>query len=275
MYRNRRLELLLYNKPLLRFIEFLLFLALGITGFLYLTQSFLKLGMRGVLDALAIYSFVAAAFLFLLVAEVVDSHYLRLLSSLVTFVGMFVAFRWIFQIDAPHLESGPMTTAMGAFIAGMVLAVAYFAVIVCRLVTDKMRAVAVARVHEAGEPRPRGEEAAGAAGGAEPAMPSFAAAEAEIPGELKLVGIAGPYLGESFPLAQGENPVGRKEGSILLPEDAQVSRRHCIIVWGEEGLTLRDLGSTNGSWVNGEPVTEMRLHPGDIIALGQSQFKLL
>ena len=267
-----------YNKPLLRFIELLLFLALGITGFLYLTQSFLKLGFRGVLDAIAIYSFVVAAFLFVLIAEVVDSHYLRLLSSLITFVGMFIAFRWIFQIDAPHLEAGPMTTAMGAFIVGMVLALFYFFLIVGRLITDKVRAVAVAKVHEAGvvarapaTEAPEMEPAAVAGGSSEEAA---ASAVAELPSELKLRAVAGPYLGQSFALSRGENMIGRKEGAILLSDDAQVSRRHCVIVWEESGLALRDLGSTNGSWVNGQRVTESKLHPGDVLAVGQSQLKL-
>lgn len=267
-----------YNKPLLRLIEFVLFLALGTTGFLYLSQSFLKLGLRGVLDALAIYSFVVAAFLFVLVAEVVDSHYLRLLSSLITFVGMFVAFRWIFQIDAPHLEPGPMQIAMGAFIVGMVLALFYFFLIVSRLVADKVRAVTVAKVHEAGVTQaPAAAEAPAVEPASEATMPSEEAAPAAVavlPSELKLTAVAGPYLGQSFALSRGENLIGRKEGAIVLADDAQVSRRHCVIVWDDSGLSLRDLRSTNGSWVNGQRVSEAKLHPGDVLALGQSQFKL-
>ncbi|OPX21507.1 MAG: hypothetical protein B1H03_06490 [Planctomycetales bacterium 4484_113] len=115
-------------------------------------------------------------------------------------------------------------------------------------------------------------EPAAVAGGA--SEEAAASAVAELPSELKLRAVAGPYLGQSFALSRGENMIGRKEGAILLSDDAQVSRRHCVIVWEESGLALRDLGSTNGSWVNGQRVTESKLHPGDVLAVGQSQLKL-
>jgi pSer/pThr/pTyr-binding forkhead associated (FHA) protein len=61
--------------------------------------------------------------------------------------------------------------------------------------------------------------------------------------------------------------IGRVEGDLVL-DDKGISRKHCEIVKGEGGFLLRDLGSSNGTLVNGEKVSERRLADGDKIRLG-------
>lgn len=62
--------------------------------------------------------------------------------------------------------------------------------------------------------------------------------------------------------------VGRAEGCDLVLADTGVSRRHAELITTETGTLLRDLGSTNGSYVNGARVTEQALYDGDRLTFG-------
>lgn len=86
---------------------------------------------------------------------------------------------------------------------------------------------------------------------------------------LALLILSGNQEGKLLPLQAGEEIViGRMEGlDLVLPEDL-VSRRHARIAVHEEGPVLRDLGSTNGTFVNGKRVREVVLREGDRILLG-------
>jgi len=89
--------------------------------------------------------------------------------------------------------------------------------------------------------------------------------------------VTGPHSGMSFEL-KAELVVGRKEGAILLPEDRQVSRQHLVIRRKGDLVEVEDLGSTNGTELNGRrlaPHQPETAGAGDIIALGESQIKLL
>jgi hypothetical protein len=88
--------------------------------------------------------------------------------------------------------------------------------------------------------------------------------------------ISGKYQGNEYPLhANREIVIGRgSELDIVLVED-MVSRRHAKIVTGEDYVILQDLGSTNGSFVNGERIRKTRLHEGDRILIGTSILKLV
>jgi DNA-binding winged helix-turn-helix (wHTH) protein len=71
-------------------------------------------------------------------------------------------------------------------------------------------------------------------------------------------------------LADGESVLGRDDGSDVVLADTTVSRRHARITIGDDGATLADLGSQNGTWVNEGRVTEpVRLTNGDRIRLGR------
>jgi hypothetical protein len=76
------------------------------------------------------------------------------------------------------------------------------------------------------------------------------------------------YLGNSVELAAGETIVGRDIACALRLDDPGVSRRHLRIVKRGEDVTIEDLGSSNGTYVNGTPVVgPTPLHDGDMIVL--------
>jgi hypothetical protein len=74
----------------------------------------------------------------------------------------------------------------------------------------------------------------------------------------------------SYTLQQGSNVIGRgQDGQFRLP-DTGVSRRHLEITWDGQSAMLADLGSTNGTTVNGTPVQTWQLADGDVIRVGHS-----
>jgi serine phosphatase RsbU (regulator of sigma subunit) len=86
--------------------------------------------------------------------------------------------------------------------------------------------------------------------------------------DFELVGLIGDTL-RRWPLLEGETRLGRgTELAVSLP-DRSVSREHAVVVRDGDSVSVRDLGSRNGTTVNGERVSEMRpLRSGDRIALG-------
>jgi hypothetical protein len=69
--------------------------------------------------------------------------------------------------------------------------------------------------------------------------------------------------------------IGRASGSGLRLNHASVSRQHATLRGTGTGWTLRDLGSSNGTWVNGLRVTEsVRVRPGDHVSFGAMAFRL-
>jgi molecular chaperone DnaK (HSP70) len=83
--------------------------------------------------------------------------------------------------------------------------------------------------------------------------------------------------GEVFPLQAGVTPIGRKRTNAIWLKDDQASRFHAEIREGKDGLTIIDLGSTNGTFVNGAQLAANRpylLHPGDEIKIGDTRLRL-
>ena len=73
-----------------------------------------------------------------------------------------------------------------------------------------------------------------------------------------------------YQLTEGSTVVGRgQEAQFRLP-DTGVSRRHLEITWDGWTATLADLGSTNGTTVNGTPVQTWQLADGDVVRVGHS-----
>lgn len=90
--------------------------------------------------------------------------------------------------------------------------------------------------------------------------------------ERYLVALNGPMSGTALPLTDEVTTVGRLSsgGSIGL-NDARVSRRHFEVRKEKGEVSIRDLGSTNGTWIDGEQVTGSRtLEPGSIIEVGST-----
>ena len=70
-------------------------------------------------------------------------------------------------------------------------------------------------------------------------------------------------------LAQGVNRIGRSPGGEICLEDATVSIEHCEIVVENEQVFVRDLGSTNGTFLDGRPVERgIALLPGQTLRIG-------
>lgn len=76
---------------------------------------------------------------------------------------------------------------------------------------------------------------------------------------------------KTFPVTAVHTTIGRGEHNALVLRDPGVSSRHAEIVASAEGFLLRDLGSANGTRVNGAPVTEARLRIGDIVVVGSTR----
>jgi pSer/pThr/pTyr-binding forkhead associated (FHA) protein len=87
--------------------------------------------------------------------------------------------------------------------------------------------------------------------------------------EVTLVVVGGRYAGKEIPVSTQEFTIGRgQECQFRLKSDV-VSRKHCAIVIEKGGVVLRDLGSTNGTFLNGQRIQERQeLKNGDHIAIG-------
>ena len=84
---------------------------------------------------------------------------------------------------------------------------------------------------------------------------------------------AGPLAGHRVEVTSAL--VLGREGADLVIEDPQVSRRHASVRPAGDGLEIEDLGSLNGTWVNGARVTgKVRLALGDRVRVGDSSFEV-
>jgi transcriptional regulator with GAF, ATPase, and Fis domain len=88
----------------------------------------------------------------------------------------------------------------------------------------------------------------------------------------RLVAVAGPLEGRSFPLGSAGLSLGRQSSNDLALPDPAASRRHCRVELRGGRFLLRDLGSLHSTLVNGLPVREQMLEPGDQITVGSSVF---
>jgi FHA domain len=92
----------------------------------------------------------------------------------------------------------------------------------------------------------------------------------------RFVVLEGPGLrkGSTFDVS-APTVVGRDPDSgIALDGDEFASGRHARIEARTDGVWIEDLGSTNGTFVNGERVTAERLSPGDVVRVGQTELRL-
>jgi pSer/pThr/pTyr-binding forkhead associated (FHA) protein len=66
--------------------------------------------------------------------------------------------------------------------------------------------------------------------------------------------------------------MGRAARADFVVDAALVSRLHCRFTFADDRLDVEDLGSTNGTWVNGKKVEKAPLTPGDTIQIGRLEF---
>lgn len=87
---------------------------------------------------------------------------------------------------------------------------------------------------------------------------------------FRLIERSGPNPGETFELSKDVITMGRDVTNDVVLADPEVSRQHARINRTPGGYVLEDLGSTNGSFVNGERLVAPRvLNPGDLVGLGE------
>jgi hypothetical protein len=88
---------------------------------------------------------------------------------------------------------------------------------------------------------------------------------------FQLIMRSGPTPGKVFELSQGELYIGRDVGNDIVVNDSEVSRKHARLVLQTGGYMLEDLGSTNGTFVNGQRLMGPHvLRPGELIMLGEN-----
>jgi two-component system cell cycle response regulator len=93
--------------------------------------------------------------------------------------------------------------------------------------------------------------------------------------EACLVVIYGPELGRKYGLESSSMTLGRSNKCDIQIDQESVSRAHSKIVNASRAVRIRDLGSTNGTYVNDELVEERTLVDGDFIKIGRTIFKFL
>ena len=88
--------------------------------------------------------------------------------------------------------------------------------------------------------------------------------------QFRFVMRSGPTVGKVYPLEAAEISIGRDSSNMVAINDAEVSRRHARMELRGSAYMIQDLGSTNGTFVNGTRITGMQaLNSGDTVAFGE------
>ena len=90
----------------------------------------------------------------------------------------------------------------------------------------------------------------------------------------KLVLLSAGLTGRTHELKGEKTTVGRVEDNIFQIAEPSVSSHHCEILLRGNDVVVRDLNSTNGTFINGEKIIESPLKPGQILRLGQIEMRL-
>ncbi|HEY2899859.1 MAG TPA: GGDEF domain-containing protein [Polyangia bacterium] len=93
--------------------------------------------------------------------------------------------------------------------------------------------------------------------------------------EACLVVIYGSELGKKYNLNAASLVIGRSSKCDIQIDQESISRNHSKILNTGKSILVRDLGSTNGTYVNDEPIDEYVLRDGDLIKIGRTIFKFL
>ena len=88
--------------------------------------------------------------------------------------------------------------------------------------------------------------------------------------QFQFVMRSGPTPGRTFPLEGDQLTIGRESSNGIAINDAEISRKHSRLTFQGGKYVLEDLGSTNGTFVNGQRLAgPVVLKPGDVVSLGE------
>jgi pSer/pThr/pTyr-binding forkhead associated (FHA) protein len=90
----------------------------------------------------------------------------------------------------------------------------------------------------------------------------------------KLVVLSAGMTGRTQELKVEKTTIGRVEDNTFQIAEPSVSSHHCEVVLKGTEVLIRDLNSTNGTYINGEKITEKIIKPGQILRLGQVEMRL-
>lgn len=90
----------------------------------------------------------------------------------------------------------------------------------------------------------------------------------------RLVLLSEGLTGRAHELKVEKTTVGRLEDNAFQIPEGSVSSHHCEIIQKGMEILIRDLNSTNGTFINGQQVTEAQLRPGQILRLGNVEMRL-
>lgn len=90
----------------------------------------------------------------------------------------------------------------------------------------------------------------------------------------KLVVLSEGLTGRTYELKVEKTTIGRLEDNAFQIAEQSVSSHHCEVLLKGNSVVIKDLNSTNGTYINGEKITEQPLKPGQILRLGQVEIRL-
>src|SRR6188474_245790 len=90
----------------------------------------------------------------------------------------------------------------------------------------------------------------------------------------KLVVLSAGMTGRTHELKVDKTTIGRVEDNTFEIAESSVSSHHCEVLLRGNDVLVRDLNSTNGTFINGQKISESVLKPGQVLRLGQVEMRL-
>lgn len=91
----------------------------------------------------------------------------------------------------------------------------------------------------------------------------------------RLTVLSGPFSGRVIEIGDAKFLIGREEDCNLRPDSRLVSRHHCVFLQDGFTLRVRDMGSRNGTFVNGSRIKgAVSVQDGDVVSIGEMTLKV-